>query len=119
MDFIRSNKTLIIGALVALLVVYGIWMYSGSGTTQAPLTAEPTSSSAAGADLLIALTNLQAVKLDSSIFLDPVFRSLSDFGVDIPSQPVGRSNPFSPLVGTSAVGALSLPQTITSGTARK
>jgi len=119
MDFFRSNKTLILGGFVALAVVYGIWTYSGSGTTEAPLVATPASTSGAGADLLIALTNLQAVKLDGSVFLDPVFQSLSDFGVNIPPQPVGRPNPFSPLSGTSAAGSLSLPQTITSGTAKK
>ena len=48
----------------------------------------------AGRDLLVALAKLKSTALDTSIFDDPVFMSLKDFGVEIASQPVGRRNPF-------------------------
>ncbi len=118
MDFLRSNKTLIGGLVVAIAVVYGIWQYSQTGSGGSSLSATPTTS-AAGADLLVALTNLQAVKLDDSIFSDPAFQSLSDFGVTLPAQPLGRPNPFSALSGAGAGGPAVLPQNITSGTATK
>jgi hypothetical protein len=47
-------------------------------------------------DLIVTLSNLNTIRLDDSIFTDPVFLSLSDFGVQIPLQPVGRRNPFAP-----------------------
>lgn len=47
-------------------------------------------------ELVITLSNLNTIRLDDSIFKDPVFLSLSDFGVQIPLQNVGRYNPFAP-----------------------
>ena len=119
MNFIRSNKSLLIGLVVAIAVVYGICLYPNSGGSGGLLTTTPTSSATAVADLLVALANLQAVKLDSSVFSDPVFQSLSDFGVPIPSQPIGRPNPFLPLSGSGGSSSITLPSNITSGTATK
>lgn len=50
-----------------------------------------------GSDLLPFLFQLNSLKLDDSIFSDPVFLSLEDFTVEIAEQPQGRINPFAPL----------------------
>ena len=63
------------------------------------LTSSAATSTPGGPDLLSTLSNLKAVTLDPSLFSDPVFVSLVDFGVTIPPEPVGRSNPFAPLSG--------------------
>ena len=115
MPFLEQNKWAIGGGAVCILAAGLIYYYYFTGGTSADgLTSSPTQSQTSGADLLTALGNLRAVKLDSAIFQNPVFQSLSDFGIDIPTQPVGRPNPFDPLSGG---GSSSLPSNIKSGTA--
>lgn len=48
-------------------------------------------------EILATLGNLRTIKLDNSIFSDPLFISLSDFGVNIPPAAAGRRNPFAPV----------------------
>lgn len=42
------------------------------------------------------LNQLKSVSLQTDIFTDDRFRSLVNNSASVPSQPVGRSNPFSP-----------------------
>ena len=44
-----------------------------------------------------AIGNLRTIDLDNSLFKDPLFVSLSDFGVTIPPAAAGRRNPFAPV----------------------
>jgi hypothetical protein len=96
MQFIKDNKMYI---LVIALAVVGLWAYmtyfTGDGS-DASLTTNQTSSPLSS-DVLVTLSNLHTIKLDTTIFDDPLFRSLGDFSVAIPEQPVGRRNPFAPL----------------------
>lgn len=87
--------------LVALLVLVYYYWGGNSGTPEPVLTQQDVSVSQ---DLLLTLNNLRAIKLDPSIFSDPLFQSLTDFGVTIPPQPTGRGNPFAPVGFTSAPG---------------
>ena len=57
-----------------------------------------------GRDLLNVLIQLKSTKLDTSIFSDPVFKSLRDFGVEIAPQPIGRHNPFAAFEGAGESG---------------
>ena len=50
-----------------------------------------------GREILALLLNLKSLKLDASIFNDPVFISLVDFGQNIPERSHGRTNPFAPI----------------------
>lgn len=70
-----------------------------------------------GRTLLSTLVRLKSTTIDMSVFSDPVFTSLHDFGVIIASQPVGRRNPFAPLgAGVSGATEGSLPPVIPQGT---
>lgn len=60
------------------------------------VTAPAPADAILGRELLTALGQLRDIKIDTSIFDDPVFQILSDFSVEIADQPVGRRNPFSP-----------------------
>ncbi len=94
MQFIKDNK-MYIGLIV--LAVAGLWMYmtffSGS-SPEATLTSDHESP--LSQDVLVTLSNLHTITLDASIFSDPLFLSLTDYGVAIPPQNVGRRNPFAP-----------------------
>ena len=94
--FITQNKLLTAGvSIVVLALLYYFFFLSGPST--APLTTTDNTDSPVTQSLLVTLSNLHTIKLDGSIFGDPTFISLTDFGVVIPVQSVGRRNPFAPL----------------------
>ncbi len=93
-QFIRNNLIPLSGAIILLLAGYFYYSYSG-GSSTATLTA--SESAVISKDLLSSLSNLRTIRLDNSIFSDASFKSLTDFGVVIPQQAVGRPNPFLPL----------------------
>ncbi len=109
--FEHIDKRMVIGFVIVFVALAGGFFYwlsgdSGSAGTGA-ITVLPLSplDATLGRDLLLALATLKSTKLDTSIFTDPVFLSLKDFGVDISAQPVGRRNPF------ATFDAGSLPRT--------
>jgi hypothetical protein len=103
MDFLKQNKTMIIGAVVLLLGAYVYFTYF-SGPPSSPTLTASDASITLSQNLLVTLQNLHTIQLDDSIFSEPAFISLNDFGVTIPLQSVGRSDPFLPL-GSSATPA--------------
>ena len=60
--------------------------------------------------MLVVLGNLHAIHLDDTLFKDPAFASLNDYGVTIALQPVGRHNPFAPIFAP-ATAAPAVPET--------
>mgnify|MGYP000375870775 CR=1 FL=1 len=60
----------------------------------------PTSVSAIiGQELIERMQVINAIKLRTEIFTDPVFLSLVDYSVEIAPEGVGRINPFAPVPG--------------------
>ncbi|MES2203075.1 MAG: hypothetical protein V4474_02005 [Patescibacteria group bacterium] len=91
------HNTKLIGALVVILVLCGVaYFYWGSSAPASPVAVAPTEP-VASQELLTTLGSLRSIQLDPSIFSDPLFVSLSDFGVTIPPEPSGRRNPFAPV----------------------
>jgi hypothetical protein len=96
MQFINDNKYYI-GLIVIILV--GLWAYMTyyqGPSSDASLSSDDTGSPLSQ-DVLVTLSHVKAITLDPSIFSDPVYQSLNDFGVTIPLQPIGRRNPFAPV----------------------
>lgn len=93
---ILKNKTLleVLGLLLVLGGGYYWWSSSGSSAT---LTSSGESTSPLSQEILTTLAQLQTIKLDPAVFTDPAFQSLTDFGVTLPPQQVGRRNPFEPV----------------------
>ncbi len=97
MNILKNQNVLVgAGAVVLIALVYYVWSSSGSG---ALLTTEQATSPLSQ-EILATLGKLGTLRLDPALFEDPTFKSLSDFGVTIPSQNAGRRNPFAP-VGTA------------------
>lgn len=94
--------------------LYVYMVYFAGPSTSATIT-QSDSSVALSQNLLVTLQNLRTIKLDNSIFSDPTYQSLTDFGVVIPRQEPGRRNPFAPLTGSAPSSAgtvkISLPKT--------
>ncbi len=107
MNFIRKNlvSVLVLAACVAGLVIYE--NYFASVPSASTVLTAGTDTAGTSADLLSSLSDLKAVTLDPSIFSDPTFVSLVDYGIAIPANvPFGRKNPFAPLSGVSGSGTV-------------
>ncbi len=94
MALIKKNMVLIGVLVVVAGLLYYFFMSSGSGEL---LTSSQDSELPVSQEILATLGNLRTIKLDNSIFSDPLFISLSDFGVSIPPAAAGRRNPFAPV----------------------
>jgi hypothetical protein len=109
MSLFARNKLLLI---LLGLVVLGVSWYFFSGSSDTPDLLETTvgpaglSANPQEADLVQTLLALRAVSLSGTIFNDPAFMSLRDFGTQIIPEPVGRQNPFAPLGVSGATTTL-------------
>lgn len=97
-DLLKKNMGLILGLLVVVLalVVYFNFFAGKSGE----LLTSTGGENAVSLDILVALNNLNSIKLDSSLFSDPAFLSLTSYGVELAPESVGRRNPFEPYAST-------------------
>lgn len=103
---ILQNKILMLvlgGVLVAGVVWYSFLRDRGSEALLQ--TTDLTQGTEADADIVNTLLDLRAVSLSGTIFTDPAFLRLKDFGSQIVPEPVGRSNPFAPISGQGAAAA--------------
>jgi len=110
MQSLFSTKSLLIIGLAAFVGMVGWYTLRGSSAPDALLVTESVGSGAPSEkerDLVATLLQLRAIGLDGTIFSDPAFQSLVDYGIEIVPEPVGRENPFAPL--QSATSAPLLP----------
>ena len=105
MDFLKKNATAILGGLILLGGIYVYVTYFGGSASSGTLTSS-SDADTTEQNLLLALQSLHTIKLDDSIFSDPAFQSLNDFGVTLPTGTYGRRDPFLP-VGGAGTGASS------------
>jgi hypothetical protein len=86
----------IVCALVVGCIAYDQFFVQNVSAQNEDAAAAPTTVSAAAVSLL---NKIEAIKLDDTIFTDPVFKSLQDFSVEITldQKDVGRPNPFAPI----------------------
>jgi len=93
MHFLSQYKMyILLGA--AVVIALGAW-YVLSEPPQEELTTTSVESGV-DKDLVSTLLQLRTVSLTGTIFSDPAFQSLQDFGTQIIPEPVGRPNPFTP-----------------------
>lgn len=78
-----------------LVIAYFVMFAKGEQPIITTTAEDPTAE--VSRDLIATLNSLNTIRLDETLFSDPVFISLSDFGVIIPAQPIGRRNPFAPI----------------------
>lgn len=97
----KNRQAVGVVVIVALALIYYFFFYSSSPSTPALSSVTANDASPTSQQLLVTLASLHTIKLDNTLFQDPVFMSLSDYGVTIPTQPVGRRNPFAPIEGMS------------------
>lgn len=99
--------------LVLIVAVLGIgyqFFFAGNSSSSASLQttgalSSKSNSIADTADFLAIVAGLRSLKLDTSLFSNPAFKDLQDFGVTLSPQPVRNSNPFLPLHATVAASS--------------
>lgn len=99
-----QNKTItvVLGALITALAVWYVFLRD---TTSAPLLTTQDLTVAAGSgdrEVIETLLQLRTITLAGTILSDPAFLQLTDTGTQITPEPVGRENPFLPLLRTAA-----------------
>lgn len=99
---------LFIGLGVILALAAAWWSLSGEMPSSSPLIASQSGSEVVPGEkgIVDTLLQLRAVSLSGTIFSDPAFARLQDFGTQIIPEPIGRPNPFAPLTtrSTSTAG---------------
>lgn len=106
----KNNKVILLVLLIILAFVGYRYFFKKDQNSDSSLVAESSQNSGqtiVGGDLLISLSKLKSLTLDTSFFNDAVFNGLSDFSVPIVSQEIGRNNPFSSIGGPSGAGSSS------------
>lgn len=103
-NLFATYKTYILGVAGVLVALVAWWSLSGDdGSSNAVLTTQGSSAVTSNErDIVDTLLQLRAVSLSGTIFSDPTFANLQDFGTQIIPEPVGRPNPFAPFSLNSA-----------------
>jgi hypothetical protein len=97
-----STKTTII--FIAILVAGILFYFYSSGSPSdssinsidETMTIGDQQTQIAAAKILTLLGEMSMLRIDKTIFSDPLYALLSDHTVVIPTQNVGRTNPFAP-----------------------
>ncbi len=99
--------------VLVIIVVVGLWygMSGGGAAPEALLTTDTVDSGSPSTnsedrELVETLLTLRSITLSGTIFEDPAFKALQDFGTTIIPEPVGRENPFAPINRNTAPSSL-------------
>jgi len=96
-DIIKQNKIILI-VLVVIIAAFAWYGLSDKKPSTSLLKNESRSNSSVQEQQIMQfLTDMRSIRLDNSIFKSKAFNSLQDFGRDIVPEPIGRTNPFSPI----------------------
>lgn len=101
----NSSKGTWIALIVIILVALGLYFYfKGSPTDtfsslQTSGTPESIEAQEAATRVLVLLNQISSLRINDSIFQSAVYKSLVDYTITVPEQPVGRENPFAPISG--------------------
>lgn len=112
---IFKNK-LVVLVLVGVVLAGVVWYsFLRDDSTALLKTQDLTEATNVDGDVVGVLLQLRAVSLSGTIFTDPAFQILQDFGSEIIPEPVGRPNPFAP-IGNTGMSAGTASSTNSSST---
>lgn len=97
-----------LGVLILAVVIFIYWQnlnpsapsLVSDSSAGAPLEMQQIS---AGQSILAVLEQLRRLKIDTTVYQDPVLHSLVDFTQATSSEPVGRPDPFLPVGNSNTV----------------
>lgn len=98
MIFQKYKKWIIIGLVIIGAFIIFVVINSFKEQKSEELltsTTRQTPSEIVGAEIIGALNQIRSLKLERGIFENHVYKSLKDRSQKIPTEPVGKANPFS------------------------
>ena len=105
---IQKTSTLALIAILAAVSFFAYDFFNQSAFAQSDLTVTTNQSTSLIDPASEALLNkIESIKLDTSIFNNPVFLSLNDYTNPLPQESSGRANPFAPYPGMKSGAATS------------
>jgi hypothetical protein len=96
----KLKKLIILLLIVGVLfVVYAVFIKKDPTTENLVDTGSALSADAQviGNQISQALLRIEQIKLDKSIFSNPIYTTLVDRSEPITEEPIGRTNPFAPI----------------------
>lgn len=105
-----SSKNAIIAIVVILVLFMGGYFYlkgtpSDSALSSLGIVGGPgegdADASIKGSQILLLLSQIKSINIDTSIFNNQMYKSLIDYTVEVPQQNVGKVNPFAEFVGSN------------------
>ena len=102
----KSSKKTFIALIIIIVIAVLIYFYTmgnptdNSSLVQTTAVAGSEDAQRVGTRVLTLLNQINSLKIDASIFTSATYKSLVDYTITIPEQPVGRPNPFAPLPGS-------------------
>jgi hypothetical protein len=104
---ISSKKPYIIIAIVVILAACVYFYYQGTGTSNVSGLLQASGDNPdVSAEVTAIFSQIQALKIDKTLFADVGYSSLQDNSVPVPPQNVGRLNPFAPIPGVKTPGTV-------------
>lgn len=110
MNTSSNSKKILVAGIVVLVLVFGVYYVFFRATPVVVSLDEfgnPTETKVVGQDLIDLSKQLEAVTLDGAAFKKKTFTNLVDYSVNLPSDEVGRRNPFDP-IGSSGTNVSDL-----------
>lgn len=105
-----SSKNAIIAIVIILVVFAGGYFYfkgnpNDSAVSSLDVIGGPgegnSDAGVKGSQILLLLSQIKSINIDTSIFNNQMYKSLIDYTVEVPQQNVGKVNPFAEFVGSS------------------
>jgi hypothetical protein len=93
MKILENHKGIVV-AIILFAAVMLAYNYIAPSTS---ITAPDLVTQGAGAEVVSLYSSLQSITFDQSIFTSPSYEALTDFSTPLPTEAVGRSNPFDAL----------------------
>jgi len=99
MNKTSSNKSWVWILIIIVVVLIAYFYFYGNSTPSSLVSSTNSADASVGAQVLRLLNQTNNLKIDTSVFNDPGYKTLRDYSVSIPAVNVGRPNPFAPLPG--------------------
>jgi hypothetical protein len=105
--FAKYKKGIIL-VLVAVLgfIIYSVFLKPDPQPDSLLRNSNPKEVDVLGQEIIRSLSKIQSLRLDQSLFSDPIYLRLIDDTEEIPEPSVGRQNPFGTLPIESAGGSI-------------